>query len=403
MARRALLLFTLAVACAIPAPSAPITVTPTGTPLAANAPSASAAGSVAPGASAVAPSVAPRAAVTQLAARGDVTCARLADGAVRCWGDNQFNVIAKDFAPLGQSAIRRPRIVIDLPPVAEVVVGPAHACARLDDGTVRCWGTDDGTLGLGTPLPPGPPPGTERPMPVLGLRGVVSLSSYSHLCALLSDKSVTCWADYDRGNGDPRDAGSRAPVVVPGFANAVQIADGGNLACARLATGPVRCWNDVSPGLIPRGKVRVDAFNVAVRDVASIVVGDSGGCAITTSSNVSCWGLVPFESASSGVLTAARPIATLHDVVALALGQDLACAIVRSGDVLCDDASDSKPGRVPTKVAGLSGAVEIVVGASHACARKADGTVMCWGANDQGQLGDGTSTKTRSIAAPVVW
>lgn len=241
-------------------------------------------------------------------------------------------------------------------------------------------------------------------MPVLGLRGVVSLSSYQHLCALLADKTVACWADYDRGIGDPRDAGSRAPVVVPGFTGAVQIADGGNLSCARLGTGAVRCWKDVSPGLIPKGKVRVDAFDVAVKGVASLVGGDTGACVLTTSAGVSCWGTVAFEAPSSGPgLTAAYPVRTLHDVVALALGRDLACAIVRGGEVLCDDASGYRQGHVPTMVAGVSGAVEIVVGASHACARTGDGAVSCWGENDLGQLGDGTSIKRRAAAAPVAW
>ena len=241
-------------------------------------------------------------------------------------------------------------------------------------------------------------------MPVLGLRGVVSLTGYGHLCALLADKTVPCWADYDSGNGDPRDAGSRAPVVVPGFASAVQLADGGNLSCARFASGQVKCWKDVSPGLIPKGKVREDAFNVAVKDVATIVGGDSGACAITTSAGVSCWGQVPFEAPSAGpALAAAYPIRSLHDVVALALGQDLGCAILRNGDVMCDDASNYHTGHAPTKVAGVSGAVEIVVGASHACARTGDGTVLCWGQNDLGQLGDGTTTKSRANAAPVSW
>ncbi len=147
---------------------------------------------------------------------------------MRCWGDNYFNVIARDHAKLGASAIRHPRPIAELPPAAELVLGESHACARLVDGTVRCWGTDDGDLGLGTPLPPGPPGVTDGPMPVLGLGGVTALSGYGHLCAITGG-SVSCWADYDRGNGDPRDAGSRAPVAVPGWAGALQLADGGNL------------------------------------------------------------------------------------------------------------------------------------------------------------------------------
>jgi alpha-tubulin suppressor-like RCC1 family protein len=39
-------------------------------------------------------------------------------------------------------------------------------------------------------------------------------------------------------------------------------------------------------------------------------------------------------------------------------------------------------------------------GYSHGCARKFDGTVWCWGANDSGQLGDG-STLDHAVPAPV--
>lgn len=318
---------------------------------------------------------------------------------MRCWGDNRFNVISNQHSDLGHSSIRRPQVIPNLPPVAEVGVGESYACARLEDGTVRCWGTDDGDLGLGTPLPPGPPPRTDKPMPVLSLAGVASLSVNGHVCALLGDKSVSCWADYDSGNGDPRDAGSRAPVVVPGFAGALQIADGGNLSCARLPT-QVKCFSDVSPGLIPKGKVREDPFVVSVSNVASIVVGAVGGCAITTSAGVSCWGQVPF--ASGGSLTAARPIPTLRDVVAVAMSQELGCVIVKSGDVLCVDASTGSKSNGLTKIVGISGAVEIAVGESHGCARTADATVLCWGDGREGQLGDG-SVASRPNAAAVVW
>ncbi len=350
-----------------------------------------------PSASAVAPP--PRAPVAQLAARGDVTCALLADGSVRCWGNNYFNVISNQHAALGRSAILKPHPIAELPPAAELVLGEAWGCARLRDGTVRCWGTDDGDLGLGTPLPPGPPPHTERPMPVVGLAGVTALSGHGHLCARVTDGTVSCWADYDRGNGDPRDAGSRAPVVVPGFAGALELADGGNLSCARLAT-QVKCWSDVSPGLIPKGKVRPDPWAVGVAGAVHVFGGDSGACAVTASGAVSCWGTVPFGGGSSGALGVARPIAGLKDVVALALSGDIGCAVTKTGDVLCEQSGQKTPGVV--KVPGIANAVEVVVGASHACARTADASVSCWGRNDQGQLGDG-STMDRTAATPVAW
>ena len=43
---------------------------------------------------------------------------------------------------------------------------------------------------------------------------------------------------------------------------------------------------------------------------------------------------------------------------------------------------------------------DLAVGYSHACAIKGGGTLWCWGANDSGQVGDGTTT-TRTAAVPV--
>jgi hypothetical protein len=47
----------------------------------------------------------------------------------------------------------------------------------------------------------------------------------------------------------------------------------------------------------------------------------------------------------------------------------------------------------------LYGATSVSLGVDHSCARLGDSTVRCWGANDKGQVGDGTTTERR---APVV-
>jgi YD repeat-containing protein len=46
----------------------------------------------------------------------------------------------------------------------------------------------------------------------------------------------------------------------------------------------------------------------------------------------------------------------------------------------------------PVQVSGLTGATAIAVGAYHSLALKSDGTVWAWGYNASGQLGDGTTT-----------
>lgn len=46
-------------------------------------------------------------------------------------------------------------------------------------------------------------------------------------------------------------------------------------------------------------------------------------------------------------------------------------------------------------------AVQLTVQNTHVCALRGDGTVVCWGNNDHGQLGDGTTT-TRNVPVAVV-
>ncbi|MEO8796433.1 MAG: hypothetical protein ABI551_00985 [Polyangiaceae bacterium] len=354
-------------------------------------------------ASVTVPAALPRAAplVTQIAAMGDTTCARLADASIRCWGDNQYNVVA--LVAMDEQYVPRPTAIAELGPANKVVVGAAHACALLENGDVKCWGSDDGALGIGTPLPPGPPPFTPRPAAVLGLHGVVDLAGAGHLCAKLGSGAVSCWHDYDSGVGDPRDAGSRTPVIVPAFAHAVQLVTGGSISCALFADGKAKCSRDVSPGLIPRGKVRLDPIEVpGLGEVTALSAGNSGVCGITKKKTVRCWGNFAFEHPSeSSPKTPAYAVASLKDVSSVALGDDMGCAIVGSGDVVCEHEDYSKP-HIPIKVAGVSGAVEIAVGSGHACARTAAGAMLCWGRDDKGQLGDDGKTD-RAEAVPVAF
>jgi alpha-tubulin suppressor-like RCC1 family protein len=156
--------------------------------------------------------------VSELALGRGFACARLDDGTARCWGSNAEGQLGDGSTT--SSAV--PVVVAGVSDVAHVAVGETHACALLVDGRVLCWGDNahgalgDGTL-LGTdcsrpsPLPPGPAGGGTPPM-----------------------SAPTC---------------SPHAQAVPGIAGAQAIAAGGDASCVRLGDGSLTCWGASQYGL----------------------------------------------------------------------------------------------------------------------------------------------------------
>lgn len=127
-----------------------------------------------------------------LAIGGSHSCLLSTAGEVRCWGSGSSGQIGDglslpSFAPL----------VAPLPSAAvQIVAGTAHTCARLDDSRVFCWGNNVlGQVGDGT---------TEnRASPVeitaLGTATSALTAGAFHTCARLADGSARCWGSDESG------------------------------------------------------------------------------------------------------------------------------------------------------------------------------------------------------------
>ena len=94
--------------------------------------------------------------VVGLTAGWDHACVLFDDGRVKCWGNNAYGQLG-----LGDRNSRgddRSEMGANLPAVdlgtdrraVEIDAGANHTCARLDNGTIKCWGLNDfGQLGVG--------------------------------------------------------------------------------------------------------------------------------------------------------------------------------------------------------------------------------------------------------------
>jgi alpha-tubulin suppressor-like RCC1 family protein len=332
--------------------------------------------------------------VVEIAAGGDSTCSRHADGTARCWGQNDEGQVGD-----GTRMDRlRPTPVVGLTGIVQIATSGLHSCARLDSGTVRCWGTNlSGETGNGVASP-----GERIPVPVQGLEHVEQLALAGISCARLSDRTVRCWGDWEPGDEDRPSAGSLEPTEVKGATGLQNLAAGRLVACGRSLSGEVLCWGHCGArDLCTPGSPRRRASSIgAVFSAASVAIG-SVRCAPLAVGEVQCW--KPSDPSDvTGDRNRIDPwmalrVPDLVEVAEMALGEGIACARRRRGGVVCA-APRGRWERVP----GVHDAVQVVAGTRHVCVRTSAGEVFCWGENTHGQLGDGTRT-ARDVVSEVKW
>lgn len=243
--------------------------------------------------------------VTQAAAGYSSTCARLADGTARCWGNGQYGQLGNGV--IADQAYPYPGAVLDahgqpLRGIAQVSVGQYHACALMNGGTVKCWGENaSGQLGYSTGNPAGASaiPGTVVLAGGAPLTDVVQITASAYnTCAVLRNGSVWCWGlnTYGRlGNGP----GGVVPSQVAGIANVVDIETNWTSTCAlvqgitnQAADNSAHCWGHNVQGQL--GNTTAGGGTPtqvgALSGLTALSVSAYGGCAVDDQSRVWCWG-----------------------------------------------------------------------------------------------------------------
>src|SRR6185503_14091091 len=97
------------------------------------------------------------------------------------------------------------------------------------------------------------------PVNVLALAAEVR-AGLKFTCARMMDGTVRCWGQNEHGElGDGTTNWSSTPVQVMGLTDAVALDVGDSFACARRVTGTTTCWGGERHGHLGTGRLTLDA------------------------------------------------------------------------------------------------------------------------------------------------
>jgi alpha-tubulin suppressor-like RCC1 family protein len=192
--------------------------------------------------------------IAQVSVGHEHACAVTTAGGVKCWGANTFGEIG-----IGDDRARVlvPTDVPGLTNVTSVSAGFRTTCARLASGAVKCWGTREyGSIGDGKK------DSFDDAMSPVDVTGISSgafdvFAGAGASCAIVGpSKNVKCWGEtkaLGTAEGEAYRTYQPAGNVV-GLEGVTQVVGGSDYACARLQDGAVKCWGDNGGGMLGNGK-----------------------------------------------------------------------------------------------------------------------------------------------------
>ncbi len=280
----------------------------------------------------------------------------------------------------------------------QVDAGFAHTCALMSDGTIYCWGSNNGgQLGNGTATD------TNTPVPVAGITNATSITAGGyHTCATLTDESVVCWGyngDGQLGNGANINALTPAPVT--GIANATSITAGYLHTCATRSDDTIACWGQNTYGQLGNGgntSTNTPVPVTGITNATSVTAGTDHTCATRSDNTIACWG---YTNANSNTPV---PVTGITNATSVSGGWSHTCATRSDNTIACWGSSGfgqlgngtNADSTTPVPVTGISNATRVTAAYSHTCATRSDNTIACWGRNNYGQLGNGANTNSNT-------
>lgn len=260
----------------------------------------------------------------QIAVGSSHACVVFDAGGVKCWGDGEYG--ATGYAATDDLGDVFGEQLADLPmvdvggPVSALAAGNHYTCAVMQDGALRCWGSNAfGKLGLGVGLDESAqpihigddePPSSVEPISLAGGPVIQVAAQSRQVCALHKEGTVSCWGESGPwlGYGKAIDTvgiaygdderPSQLGVVDVGD-EVVQVVVGDAFSCARLKDGHVKCWGASEGGQLGYGNTNFVGYHETPAEVGTIDLGGraielaagwSHICALLENLELRCWG-----------------------------------------------------------------------------------------------------------------
>ncbi|MGE5701302.1 MAG: RCC1 domain-containing protein, partial [Clostridia bacterium] len=239
----------------------------------------------------------------------------------------------------------------------QVEAGANFSLALKGDGTVWTWGTMSSSQNFSLTH-------------VDGLSNITDIAAgFQHALALQADGTVWAWGENKFGElGDGSETARSLPVKVVGpggsgsLENVKALAAGNNFSLVLKQDGTIWAWGNNTWGQLGDGttdKKSTPVQATGLTEMTAIAAGYEHAVALKQDGTVWTMGKNDMGQLGDGTTFGGVPIRQVKD-----------------------PADPSKP---------FTGVKAIAAGTNHSIALKNDGTVWVWGANDFGQLGDGTN------------
>lgn len=259
-------------------------------------------------------------------------CAILNGTTMKCWGRASEGQLGQNNTTQYTHLPTTPAIDLGVGRTpTDISVGYFNSCAVLDNGSLKCWGSNlFGQLGQGDTVSRGAASGEMAALNPIDLGpGVLAQSICSgvyHNCAITTTGRVKCWGRNSEGQlgigsnanmGDGAgEMGSNLPFVELGTGRtARKISCGSYYTCALLDNKRVKCWGQNNLGQLGYGNTMTYGFSSAQmgdnlpyvnvgtgRTVEDLATGANHTCVVLDNNNVKCWGNNNFGQLGQGSL-----------------------------------------------------------------------------------------------------